>query len=141
VTSDRYTTLRDWIALAIAALACPIAVFGGTNIGCVGQGFTSSCAYTAVLISPMLLVIAGILAGLVTRGWTGMVVVGAGTVIGMFLILLFSYAAGRPVPVDWFSGMVATIWFMAPLLIGYGIARGLVRLNDIRRRRGGGPTA
>jgi hypothetical protein len=137
MTTPRYSTLRDWIALVVVALACPLAVFGGTNIGCVGQGFTSECAYTAVIISPALLVIAGVAAGLVSRGWTGLLIVGIGTVVGMFLILIFSYASGRPVPVDWFSGMVATVWFFGPLAIGYGIGRAAVRLNDMRLRRRG----
>ena len=134
MTTDRHSVARDWIALVVAALACPLAVFGGTNIGCVGQGFTSECAYTAVIISPALLLVAGVIAGLITRGWTGLLIVGAGTIVGMFLILIFSYASGRPVPIDWFSGMVATIWFFGPLAIGYGIARLVMRLVAARKR-------
>jgi hypothetical protein len=135
MTTSRYSALRDWIALIVVAVACPLAVFGGTNIGCVGQSFSASCVTAAVVISPMLLVIAGVGAGLITRGWTGLLMVGVGTVVGMFAILVLSYAAGRPVPVDWFSGVFATFWFMGPIVIGYGVGRLATRLWD-RRRRG-----
>ena len=143
VKTPSHSVLRDWLALVIVALACPLAVFGGTNIGCVGQSFSGSCITVAVVISPMLLVVAGIVAGVVTRGWTGLLIVAIGTVIGMMGILALSSVAGRPVPIDWFSGVVATAWFMGPLIIGYGIARFVARLRGRRREEaedGGAPS-
>ncbi len=119
----RFGTLRDWIAMAIIFIATPLAVFGGTNIACVGQGVSSDCAFTAVWISPLLLVIAGLVAGMITHGWTGLFVVGVGQIAGQVVIVGLAYTAGRPVPIDYFSAIVATIWFGAPIAIGYGTAR------------------
>lgn len=120
---QRHTVLRDWIALAIILVVVPLSVFGGTNIGCIGQGVTQSCAAQAVFLSPLLLVVAGLIAGLITSGWTGLFVVGVGQIAGQVVIVAMSYLAGRPVPIDLFSGIVATIWFGAPIAIGYGLAR------------------
>jgi hypothetical protein len=135
----RYSVLRDLAALVVVALACPIAVFGGSAAGCIGEdGFEASCALNGVWIAPLMLVAGGALAGLLTRGWTGLLVVLVGTFIGMTSILGLSFAVGRPVPVDLFSGVVATIWFAAPIVIGYAIARAVhrVRLSNQRRHEG-----
>ena len=137
MTTNRYSVLRDWIALVIIAFSVPLAVLGGTNIACVGQGFSSDCALSAVVISPMLLVIAGVVAGLITRGWTGLFVVGVGQVAGQVAIVALAYAAGRPVPIDWFSAVVATVWFCAPIAMGYGLARAAVWVVDRRKARAG----
>ena len=40
---------------------------------------------------------------------------------------------GRPVPIDWFSAVVSTIWFSGPIILGYGLAR---LVTHIRRRFG-----
>ena len=136
MNTHRYGVLRDWIALVIILFAVPLSVFGGTNIACVGQGFSSSCALDAVFISPVLLVGAGVVAGLITSGWTGLFVVGVGQILGQFLILLLSYLAGRGVPVDPFSGILATVWFGAPIAIGYGLARGAVWFASRRKPKG-----
>jgi hypothetical protein len=129
--TNRISVLRDWIALAIILVAVPLSVFGGTNIGCVGQGLTQACAPQGVLISPLLLLVAGAVAGLVTRGWTGLFVVGLGQVAGQVAVVALAYQAGRPVPIDLFSGIVATAWFGVPIAIGYGATRGFMW---IRRR-------
>jgi hypothetical protein len=134
----RNTVLRDWIALLLILVVVPLSVFGGTNIGCIGQGLDQVCAPQAVFISPLLLMVAGLIAGLITSGWTGLLVVGAGQIAGQVVIVALSYLAGRPVPIDLFSGAVATIWFGAPIAIGYGIARGIMWL---RRRSGSGGNA
>ncbi len=134
--TPRHSVMRDWIALLVILFAVPLSVFGGTNLACVGQGFSSSCALDAVVISPVLLAVAGVVAGLITRGWTGLFVVGVGQILGQFLILLFSYQVGRPVPVDPFSAIIATVWFGAPIAIGYGIARGAVWLAGRRKPNG-----
>jgi len=134
--TNRYSLVRDWIALVIILFAVPLSVLGGTNIACVGQGISSGCALDAVFISPVLLVGAGFVAGLITRGWTGLFVVGVGQILGQFLILLLSYLAGRGVPVDPFSGVIATVWFGAPIAIGYGVARGAAWIASRRRPKG-----
>jgi hypothetical protein len=132
----RYSLLRDILALAIVAFATPLAVFGGANLGCVGQNFSGACAMTAVFISPIILLIGGALAGVVTRGWTGLMVVVVGTIIGMTVILVLSFGIGDPVPVDPISGTLAAIWFLAPITIGYAIGRLLYRLFATREDGG-----
>lgn len=134
----RYSKPRDFLALAIVAVACPLAVFGGSAAGCIGQaGFQAQCALNGVWIAPLMLFVAGVAAGLVTRGWTGLLAVAVGTVIGMASILLISFAVGRPVPVDPVSAFIATVWFMAPIAIGYAGGRIAWRL----RGRGAPPPA
>jgi hypothetical protein len=130
--ASRYSTLRDLIALIVVAIACPAALFGGSMLGCVGQGFEASCALNAIVISPVLLLASGVVAGLVTRGWTGLLVVFVGTGIGMVAILILSFGVGDPVPVDPIAGSIATVWFFAPVAIGYGIGRLVWRLVDAR---------
>ncbi|MEO5963867.1 MAG: hypothetical protein ABIR11_00275 [Candidatus Limnocylindrales bacterium] len=125
----RYSLLRDLIAFIVVAVACPVAVYGGSAAGCIGAGgLEASCAVNGVWIAPLMLIGAGALAGLVTRGWTGLLIVSVAVFVGMVSILLLSLAVGRPVPVDLFSGIVATVWFGAPIVIGYGIGRLLWRL-------------
>jgi hypothetical protein len=137
--TPRYSALRDLIALVIVAVACPVALFGGSMLGCVGQGFDASCALNAIVISPVLLLACGLVAGLVTRGWTGLLIVFVGTVIGMVAILILSFGVGDPVPVDPIAGSIATTWFFAPVAIGYGIGRLVWRLFELRGP--GGPRA
>jgi hypothetical protein len=133
-------TKRDWLAMVIILFAVPLSVFGGTNIACVGQGLTQGCSYLAVIISPLLLVVAGVVAGIITSGWTGLFVVGAGQIAGQVLIVALAYASGRPVPIDWFSGIVATVWFGAPIAIGYGLARLASLIAGRRKPKDSSPT-
>jgi hypothetical protein len=113
-------------------------VFGGTNLGCVGQTFSSECAMSVIAISPVILLASGVITGVVTRGWTGFLLVVIGTVIGMAAILALSFIGGQSVPLDPISGFIATIWFFAPIAIGYGIGRVVARLWA---SRDGGGTA
>ncbi len=116
--------VRDLIALIVVALACPVAVFGGANLGCVNHtSFEGSCAVTVIFMSPLVLLIGGAIAGIATRGWTGLLAVLAGTLIGMMGILYMSELAGQPVPVDWFSAAVALVFFGGPIVVGYGVGR------------------
>ncbi len=121
--------------LVVAALACPVAVFGGANLGCVGHtDFTGSCALTVIFVSPLVLFIGGALAGIATRGWTGLLATLVGMVIGMTAILLLSQAAGQPVPLDPFSAAVASVFFGIPIVVGYGAGRLGTRLAASRAR-------
>jgi lysylphosphatidylglycerol synthetase-like protein (DUF2156 family) len=138
----RFSLLRDVLALVLVAVACPLAVFGGSAAGCIGQGgFEADCALNGVWIAPLMLVGAGFVAGLVTRGWTGLLLVFIGTVIGMFSILVISFLLGRPVPVDPVSAFIATVWFLAPVVIGYASGRVAWRVYGAVRRRGETPPA
>jgi hypothetical protein len=124
---------RDLIALVVAFAACPVSVFGGANLGCVGRpSFEGECANTMVFTSPLILLAAGAIGGLVTRGWTGLFAALVGVVGGMLAILTISNLAGHPVPPDIFTGVVATVWFSGPVMIGYGIGRVVARLYATR---------
>jgi hypothetical protein len=128
--------MRRLAALVIVAVACPVALFGGALLGCATQGFSASCAINGVLVSPVLLVFAGLGASLVTRGWVGMGFVILGVLVGMVAIPIVASIVGTPVPIDPVQGVIATIWFMPPVLIGYGVGRGLSRLRAGSRGRG-----
>ena len=86
-----------------------------------------------IFVSPLVLLVGGVIAGVATEGWTGLLVVLIGTLVGMFTILLLAQFAGNPVPVDWFSAVVASIFFGGPIVIGYGIGRIVARLLATRR--------
>ena len=127
--------VRDLIALVVVAFACPVAVFGGASLGCVGHtDFAGSCALTVIFLSPLVLLIGGGIAGVATRGWTGLLVILVGTVVGMTAILFISGVEGQPVPVDWFSAVVATVFFGGPIVVGYGVGRLVMRLAVARAR-------
>jgi len=133
VKTPSHPLFRDILALVIVALTCPIAVFGGANLGCVGSAsFSGSCAMTVIVASPLILIVGGAIAGVLSRGWTGLLISLVGMVIGMFSILGLSMLAGKPVPVDFFSGVFATVFFGVPIAIGYGIGRVIVRLLATR---------
>lgn len=137
MNSDQDSRLRDLAAVAIVAIACPLAFIVGVTVGCVGQGFSADCAMAAVFISPVLLLAAGLVAGLVTRGWTGLLLMYVGVVIGMSAILVYSFAVDRPVPFDPIAGFIATLWFLLPVVIGYGMGRLVSRLLATRDEGGG----
>jgi hypothetical protein len=132
VTSIQAGRPRDLVAILVVAVACPVALFGGSMLGCLGQGFSADCALNALFIAPLALLVAGIVAGIVTRGWTGMLAVVVGVIAGMSAILVLSFGVGRPVPVDPISGLLATTWFLAPVAIGYGMGRLVWRLMATR---------
>ncbi len=140
--NDRYTFLRDWIALAIVAITCPAALLGGSMLSCVGTGgLSTECATRAITLTPFLLFLAGVVSGIITRGWTGLFAIFIGTVLGMTAILFLSFADGRPVPVDIFSGAIATIWFFGPIVIGYAAGRAGMRVRRILQERKRDPGA
>ncbi len=125
--------VRDLIALLVVVVACPLAVFGGANVGCVGHtDFVGSCAVTVIFLSPLILLIGGTISGISTSGWTGLLVVVIGMIAGMFAILLISQLAGNPVPLDWFSAVAAIFFFGIPIVAGYGAGRLVMLL--LRRR-------
>jgi hypothetical protein len=122
--APRYELARDIAAIVVLAIACPAALFGGALAGCAAEGFADACAANGVLLSPLLLVGAGLLGGLLTRGWFGYAIVFVGVVAGMFAILILTTIGGSdPVPLDPITAMIATIWFLAPVTVGYAFAR------------------
>ena len=133
MTTARFSLARDVAVVVLIALMCPVSVFGGANLGCVGHAeFSGTCAVTMIVVSPLILLAGGALAGILTRGWTGLLFVLIGMLAGMVAILMLSQAAGQAVPVDFFSGVVASIFFGFPIVIGYGFARVLAKLLESR---------
>jgi hypothetical protein len=110
-------------AVILLALACPAALFGGSMLGCIGQGFNGSCAMDAIFVSPIILLASGFVAGLLMRGFTGAILMVVGVIVGMFLVLFVAFGVGRPVPVDPISGVIATFWFLSPVAVGYFFGR------------------
>lgn len=130
--------LRRLVALVLVAVACPVALYGGALLGCATQGISASCAIDGILVSPILLVGAGLAASVLAHGRAGLAFVILGVLMGMLAIPVVASVAGNPVPIDPVQGVIATIWFMPPVLIGHGAGRGLARLRA-RRRAAGGP--
>jgi hypothetical protein len=120
--------IRALTTVVLLAVACPAALFGGSMLGCVGEGFNASCAMDAIFVSPILLFVAGAITGLLVRGWSGVFLMVFGVVVGMFVLLGVSFGIGRPVPVDPISGVIATLWFLAPVSAGYFVGRMLWHL-------------
>jgi len=132
------TLVRRLAALLVVAIACPVALFGGALLGCAARGLSASCAIDGILVSPVLLAAAGLGASFLAHGRTGLGFVLLGVVAGMAAIPVVASVAGNPVPIDPVQGVIATIWFTPPVLIGYGVGRGLARLGA-RSRGSGGP--
>jgi hypothetical protein len=59
-----------------------------------------------------------------------------GVLVGMVAIPIVASIVGNPVPIDPVQGVIATIWFTPPVLIGYGVGRGLARLRAGSRGTG-----
>jgi hypothetical protein len=114
---------RNIAAFAIVVVACPASLFVTVALGCAALGYTGRCAMDSAFLSPIILMAAGFVAGILTRGWMGFAIVVVGVVLGMFALLFVSDALGHPVPIDPISAVIATIWFMTPTLFSYGIGR------------------
>jgi hypothetical protein len=134
VTSGSSAFLRTLAALVVTVAACPLALFGGALLSCATQGISPSCALNGVLVSPVLLFAAGVAAGLLVSSWRGLGVVSVGVFLGMLSIPIIAGAIGNPVPIDPVQGVIAMIWFLPPVVIGYAVARGIVRFAVARRR-------
>jgi hypothetical protein len=129
--------VRRLAALALVAFACPTALFGGALLSCATRGLSPSCAIEGVLVSPVLLSFAGLGASLLARGWAGLAFVILGVLVGMLAIPVVASIVGNPVPIDPVQGVIATFWFMPPVVLGYGVGRGLARLRAGSRGTGG----
>lgn len=123
---------RTLAAMAVIVVACPAALFGGAILGCVNSTDFSSCALNGIVISPFLLAAAGLVAGFLLRGGQGIALLAVAVVIGMAIVPLVAGLAGKPVPIDPFAAVIATIWFGFPIFMGYLFGRGLSRLFATR---------
>ena len=131
-------------AFVLVVAACPLALFGGALAGCAAQGFSPDCAMSGILVSPPLLLAAGIGAGVLTGGWRGLLLIAAAVVVGMVVLYLIAAANGTTLPPDPVQGIIATLWFLGPVTGGYAIARVGARLLSGNRShpatRGMGPS-
>lgn len=137
----RYALARGIAALVLLVVACPASLFGSVALGCGVAGYTGRCAMDSALLSPVILVAAGLIAGILMRGWTGLAVVLGGVVIGMFALLYTSEAIGHPVPIDPIQATIATIWFVTPTAFGYGVGRAGMRVVGWAMDREDAPAA
>jgi hypothetical protein len=124
MSGERADVLRDLGSIVVAAIACPLALFGGAMLGCATQGFNATCAMSAIFVAPPVLILAGLVTAGLTRGLWGYIWVALGVVIGMFLIFLATLIGGKLLPVDPVTGVIATLWFLAPVTVGYLLGRG-----------------
>ncbi len=124
---------RNVAALAVIALACPMALGAVAMLGCAtNRGMNATCAMDGIFISPVLLLGAGAVAALLVSSRAGLLaglfLLWAGVAIGMTAILAFTSLVGNLVPIDPVEAFIAWVWFMAPTALGYGIGRGVARL-------------
>jgi hypothetical protein len=125
---NRFPLARNLIAFILVIVACPASLYVTVGLGCAALGYTGKCAMDSAVLSPIILMAAGFIAGILSRGWTGILIVVFGVVIGMFTLLFVADALGNPVPIDPISGAIAGVWFMTPTLFSYGVARGVMRI-------------
>lgn len=119
----RSSLVRNVAAVAVIGAGCPIALFGGALIGCASQGFTTSCAMSGLVLAPLLLIAAGLVAALLARGLAGLVVILVGVALGMTSLLVLAGILGDPLPLDPVQGVIAWVWFITPTAVGYGLGR------------------
>lgn len=124
----RTPAARNVAAVAIIAAGCPAALFGGALIGCASQGFSTSCAMSGLVLAPLLLFAAGLVAALLARGLAGVVVILVGVALGMTSLLVLAAVLHDPLPLDPVQGVIAWVWFITPTAVGYGLGRIGVRL-------------
>jgi len=125
--------VRNIAAVAVISVACPAALGAVAMLGCAtNRGMNATCAMDGIVISPFLLLGAGMVAALLVTGRAGLVaglfLLWAGVAIGMTAILAFTSLVGNLVPIDPVEAFIAWVWFMAPTALGYGIGRGVARL-------------
>jgi hypothetical protein len=129
----RSPLVRHVAAVVVIAAACPLALFGGALIGCASQGFTTSCAMSGLVVAPMLLFAAGLVAALLSPSPTGLLVVLVGVALGMTSLFVLAIILGESLPLDPVQAFIAWVWFITPTTVGYGLGRIGVRLTAALR--------
>ena len=79
-------------------------------------------------MSPVILLAAGVVAGILTRGWPGLGFVTVGVVPGSHRHSAPGAGSRQPGPHATRPGFFALIWFLPPVALGYGLARGIARV-------------
>ncbi len=115
---------RHIATVLVIALACPIALFAGVNVSCSAGGMTAQCANNGLLLSPLILLLAGMISAFLERTAIGLLLGVIGIALGMTLLwIIVALARGIMLPLDPIQGLIATIWFGLPPIIGWTIAR------------------
>jgi hypothetical protein len=121
---------RHIATVVVIALGVPIALFAGVNLSCAGTGMSPQCAGEGLLLSPLLLLVSGVIAAFFARGPLGFVLGAIGIAIGMVLLWIVAAVQGTTIPIDPAQALVATIWFGLPSVIGYSVTRGVMWVVD-----------
>ena len=116
-------TTRHVATVVVIALGVPIALFSGVNLSCTAGGMSPSCAGDGLLLTPLLLLVSGIVAAFLARGLVGFLLGATGIATGMILLWIIGAIRGTFIPLDPAQAVIATIWFGLPSMIGYLIGR------------------
>lgn len=119
---------RHIATVLVIALACPVALFAGVNISCSASGgLTPQCAGNGLLLSPLILFLAGAISSLLERRIIGFVLGAVGIVLGMALLwIIVAVVRGIMLPLDPVQAAIATIWFGVPPIAGWIVGRGAI---------------
>ncbi len=121
---------RHIATVAVIALGVPIALFAGIDLSCAATGMPPSCGGNSLLLSPLLLLVSGVIAAFLARGLVGFILGAVGIAIGMVLLWIIAVLQGTAIPPDPAQLLVLTIWFGLPSVIGYTLTRGVMRVVD-----------
>ncbi len=114
---------RHVATVVVIALGLPVAMFTGVNLSCASGGMSPSCAGTGLLLTPLLLLVSGVVAAFLARGLVGFLLGAVGIAAGMLLLWVIAAFRGTFIPLDPAQAVIATIWFGLPSVIGYSIGR------------------
>lgn len=114
---------RRVATIVVIAMGVPIALFAGVNLSCAADGMSPSCAGDGLLLTPLLLLVSGLIAAFLARGLVGFVLGAIGIAVGMLLLWIIAAVRGTFVPLDPAQAVLATIWFGLPSVAGYTMGR------------------
>ncbi len=118
---------RHIATVLVIAIACPLALFAGVNISCSTGGMTPQCAGNGLLLSPLILFLAGAVSALLEQRAIGFVLGAIGIALGMTLLwVIVALVRGIALPLDPVQGLIATIWFGVPPVVGWAAGRGAI---------------
>ena len=123
-------TTRHVATVVVIALGVPIALFSGVNLTCAGTGMSPTCAGNGLLLTPLVLLVSGLIAAFLARGPVGFILGAIGIAVGMLMLWIIAAIQGTYIPIDPAQAVVATIWFGLPSVLGYSIGRGAIWTFD-----------
>ena len=116
-------TTRHVATVVVIALGVPVALFSGVSLSCTAGGMSPSCAGDGLLLSPLLLLVSGIIAAFLARGLVGFLLGAVGIATGMTVLWVIGAIRGTFIPLDPAQAVIATIWFGLPSMLGYTLGR------------------